>query len=163
MQHASKLIDKDESHERATCSFGWEKKCLALANVSTIIQLLFQGGEKYNIDEETMISLFDPGYRAKISTAVPTHVVELTYLPPELRATVRTSPPETTMKSQGSPSQVGIMVLVLTKAEDRCSTLRRDRWDQKSSCLGSFPPPPPPHQPPLPQISCFSSPPCCRR
>nr|XP_056711756.1 protein FAM47A-like [Euleptes europaea] len=43
------------------------------------------GGEKYNIDEASIISLFDSHYETRPPVSVPIHVVELNNLPSELR------------------------------------------------------------------------------
>ncbi|XP_053114413.1 protein FAM47E-like [Hemicordylus capensis] len=43
------------------------------------------GGEKYDIDEATISSLFDTGYETKPPLSVPIHVVELNDLPADLR------------------------------------------------------------------------------
>nr|XP_008110366.1 PREDICTED: protein FAM47E isoform X1 [Anolis carolinensis] len=58
------------------------------------------GGEKYDIDEATVISLFDAGYETKIPNSVPINVEELQDLPAELQMYVGKSPLQTTMKSQ---------------------------------------------------------------
>ncbi|KAL8206638.1 UNVERIFIED_CONTAM: hypothetical protein K2H54_016649 [Gekko kuhli] len=52
------------------------------------------GGEKYNIDEAAIISLFDEHYETRLPTLVPIHVVELNNLPAELRKYVGTPPPQ---------------------------------------------------------------------
>ncbi|XP_029455723.1 protein FAM47E isoform X2 [Rhinatrema bivittatum] len=46
------------------------------------------GGEKYNIDEATLLNLFDSGYDTKPAHCVPIHVVELNNVPAELRKLV---------------------------------------------------------------------------
>lgn len=51
------------------------------------------GGEKYNIDEATIISLFDAGYKTKPPLSVPIYVTELDHLPAELR-TMCLPPPQ---------------------------------------------------------------------
>ncbi|KAM7167751.1 protein FAM47E [Macrochelys suwanniensis] len=43
------------------------------------------GGEKYNIDEDTIMRLFDTGYETKPTLAMPVEVVEINNVPPELR------------------------------------------------------------------------------
>ncbi|XP_015282592.1 PREDICTED: protein FAM47E-like [Gekko japonicus] len=52
------------------------------------------GGERYNIDEAAIVSLFDEHYETKLPTLVPIHVVELNNLPAELRKYVETPPPQ---------------------------------------------------------------------
>lgn len=44
------------------------------------------GGDKNNIEEATINNLFASGYDTKPTLSVPVHVVELTNVPPELRA-----------------------------------------------------------------------------
>jgi len=44
------------------------------------------GGESNNIEESTISTLFASGYETKPTLSVPVHVVELTNVPPELRA-----------------------------------------------------------------------------
>ncbi|XP_058049451.1 protein FAM47E [Ahaetulla prasina] len=43
------------------------------------------GGEKYNIDEDTIMKLFDTRYESDIKTATPIKIVELYQIPAELR------------------------------------------------------------------------------
>ncbi|XP_029142221.1 protein FAM47E-like [Protobothrops mucrosquamatus] len=43
------------------------------------------GGEKYNIDEDTIMKLFDTRYETDIKTALPLKIVELYQIPAELR------------------------------------------------------------------------------
>ncbi|XP_053111396.1 protein FAM47E isoform X2 [Hemicordylus capensis] len=43
------------------------------------------GGEKYNIDEATVMKLFDTRYESKSKTAAPIKIVELYHVPAELR------------------------------------------------------------------------------
>jgi len=43
------------------------------------------GGDENNIEESTMMSLFASGYETKPALSVPIHVVELSYIPMELR------------------------------------------------------------------------------
>ncbi|KAJ6657465.1 hypothetical protein lerEdw1_002400 [Lerista edwardsae] len=57
------------------------------------------GGEKYDIDEATIISLFDAGYETKPPLSVPIHVTELDSLPAELRKYVGMPPPQTPVES----------------------------------------------------------------
>ncbi|XP_074806542.1 protein FAM47E-like isoform X4 [Natator depressus] len=57
------------------------------------------GGEKYKVDEATILSLFDTGYETKLVLSVPIHVVELNNVPAELRKYVGVSPPLTAVKS----------------------------------------------------------------
>ncbi|KAM7167750.1 protein FAM47E-like [Macrochelys suwanniensis] len=57
------------------------------------------GGEKYEVDEATILSLFDTGYETKLVLSVPIHVVELNNVPAELRKYVGVSPAPTTVKS----------------------------------------------------------------
>nr|XP_048703387.1 protein FAM47B-like isoform X1 [Caretta caretta] len=57
------------------------------------------GGEKYKVDEATILSLFDTGYESKLVLSVPIHVVELNNVPAELRKYVSVSPPLTAVKS----------------------------------------------------------------
>ncbi|KAG6931985.1 protein FAM47E-like [Chelydra serpentina] len=57
------------------------------------------GGEKYEVDEATVLSLFDTGYETKLVLSVPIHVVELNDVPAELRKYVGVSPPPTAVKS----------------------------------------------------------------
>jgi len=45
------------------------------------------GGETNNIEESTVMSLFASGYETKPALSVPIHVVELSYIPAELRET----------------------------------------------------------------------------
>lgn len=45
------------------------------------------GGESNNIEESTVMSLFASGYETKPALSVPIHVVELSYIPAELRET----------------------------------------------------------------------------
>ena len=54
------------------------------------------GGESNNIEESTVNSLFASGYETKPTLSVPVHVVELTNVPPELRADGRTPTPQHT-------------------------------------------------------------------
>ncbi|KAM9142462.1 protein FAM47E-like isoform 2-T3 [Pangshura tecta] len=56
------------------------------------------GGEKYKVDEATILSLFDTGYETKPVLSVPIHVVELNNVPAELRKYMGVSPPPTTVK-----------------------------------------------------------------
>ncbi|XP_053260374.1 protein FAM47E-like [Podarcis raffonei] len=66
------------------------------------------GGEKYDIDEATIISLFDTNYKTKPPLSGPIHVEELNYLPAELRKYVGMPSPQTTLRSdaqQGSHSK----------------------------------------------------------
>ncbi|XP_067413476.1 protein FAM47E-like [Emydura macquarii macquarii] len=56
------------------------------------------GGEKYHVDEDTILSLFDTGYETKPVFSVPIHVVELNNVPAELRKYVGVSPPQTAVK-----------------------------------------------------------------
>jgi len=51
------------------------------------------GGESNNIEESTVNSLFASGYETKPTLSVPVRVVELTNVPPELRAEGRTPTP----------------------------------------------------------------------
>ena len=44
------------------------------------------GGETNNIEESTITSLFASGYETKPALSVPIHVIELTNVPQELRA-----------------------------------------------------------------------------
>ncbi|XP_050798884.1 protein FAM47B-like isoform X1 [Gopherus flavomarginatus] len=57
------------------------------------------GGEKYKVDEATILSLFDTGYETKLVLSVPIHVVELNNVPAELRKYMGVSPPPTAVKS----------------------------------------------------------------
>ncbi|XP_065452042.1 uncharacterized protein LOC101932633 isoform X5 [Chrysemys picta bellii] len=57
------------------------------------------GGEKYKVDEATILSLFDTGYETKLVLSVPIHVVELNNVPAELRKYLDVSPPPTAVKS----------------------------------------------------------------
>ncbi|XP_019349076.2 protein FAM47E isoform X1 [Alligator mississippiensis] len=57
------------------------------------------GGEKYNMDEATILSMFDTGYETKPTISVPIHVVELNNVPAELRKCLGVSPPQTSAKS----------------------------------------------------------------
>lgn len=50
------------------------------------------GGDSNNIEESTVNSLFASGYDTKPTLSVPVRVVELTNVPPELRADGQTSP-----------------------------------------------------------------------
>ncbi|XP_032623957.1 protein FAM47E [Chelonoidis abingdonii] len=43
------------------------------------------GGENYNIDEDTIMRLFDTSYETKPTLAMPVDVVEINNVPPELR------------------------------------------------------------------------------
>lgn len=45
------------------------------------------GGDSNNIEESTVMSLFASGYETKPALSVPIHVVELSYIPAELRET----------------------------------------------------------------------------
>ncbi|XP_074848137.1 protein FAM47E-like [Carettochelys insculpta] len=56
------------------------------------------GGEKYKVDEATILSLFDTGYETQPVLSVPIHVVELHNVPAELRKYVTVSPPLTAVK-----------------------------------------------------------------
>nr|XP_006133947.1 protein FAM47E-like isoform X1 [Pelodiscus sinensis] len=56
-------------------------------------------GEKYKVDEATILSLFDTRYESKPVLSVPIHVVELHNVPAELRKYVSVSPPSTAVKS----------------------------------------------------------------
>ncbi|XP_069834277.1 protein FAM47E isoform X1 [Dendropsophus ebraccatus] len=49
------------------------------------------GGEKCNINESAIFSLFASGYETKPALSVPIHVVELNNVPPELRVSVGVS------------------------------------------------------------------------
>lgn len=51
------------------------------------------GGDSNNIEESTVNSLFASGYETKPTLSVPVRVVELTNVPPELRAEGRTPTP----------------------------------------------------------------------
>nr|XP_033816410.1 protein FAM47E [Geotrypetes seraphini] len=55
------------------------------------------GGENYNIDEETLMSLFACGYETKPALSVPIHVVELNNVPAQLRKIVGTPLPQLPM------------------------------------------------------------------
>ncbi|XP_061440814.1 protein FAM47E-like [Rhineura floridana] len=66
------------------------------------------GGKKHDVDESTIISLFDASYETRPPSSVPIHVVELHDLPTELRKYVGMPPPQSTLNSsaqQGSHSK----------------------------------------------------------
>ncbi|XP_060635366.2 protein FAM47E-like [Anolis sagrei] len=58
------------------------------------------GGEKYDINEATVISLFDARYETKIPNSIPINVVELQDLPTELQEYVRKTPLQAATKRQ---------------------------------------------------------------
>ncbi|KAH0615768.1 hypothetical protein JD844_026238, partial [Phrynosoma platyrhinos] len=61
------------------------------------------GGEKYNIDEATVISLFDGVYETRLPTSSPINVVELKDLPVELQTYVGRSSLQAAMKRTAHP------------------------------------------------------------
>lgn len=64
------------------------------------------GGENNNIEESTVTSLFASGYETKPALSVPIHVVELTSVPPELRANVAL-PPQKSLPDHSDPNADG--------------------------------------------------------
>lgn len=64
------------------------------------------GGEKYNIDEAAIISLFDARYETKPPILVPVHEIEVNNLPAELRKYVGTVPLQGNVENPAPPGSL---------------------------------------------------------
>ncbi|XP_066488367.1 protein FAM47E-like [Tiliqua scincoides] len=90
------------------------------------------GGERYNIDEATIISLFDTGYETKPPLSVPIHVVELDHFPAELRKYIGVQPSQASKES--TSWQVGPCKDSQESSQPKWEKIRYGAWylDPKS-------------------------------
>ncbi|XP_026532304.1 protein FAM47E-like [Notechis scutatus] len=63
------------------------------------------GGDKYNIDEDTIMKLFDTRYESDIKTATPIKIVELYQIPAELRQYLGGHPVRKRIPTKLTPSE----------------------------------------------------------
>ncbi|XP_042323231.1 protein FAM47E-like isoform X2 [Sceloporus undulatus] len=61
------------------------------------------GGEKYDIDEAAVLSLFDGAYETRLPTSVPINILELKDLPVELQTYVGSPPVQATVQRTAQP------------------------------------------------------------
>ncbi|KAM6441450.1 protein FAM47E-like [Liasis olivaceus] len=76
------------------------------------------GGEKYNIDEGTIMKLFDTRYETDIKTAAPIKIVELYQIPAELRQYLGRVPARKTIRSSAK----------LTPPEPKWEKIKYGAW-----------------------------------
>ncbi|XP_025031631.1 protein FAM47E-like [Python bivittatus] len=76
------------------------------------------GGEKYNIDEGTIMKLFDTRYETDIKTAAPIKIVELYQIPAELRQYLGRVPARKTVRSSAK----------LTPPEPKWEKIKYGAW-----------------------------------
>ncbi|XP_032080203.1 protein FAM47A-like [Thamnophis elegans] len=63
------------------------------------------GGEKYNIDEDTIMKLFDTRYESDIKTSTPIKIMELYQIPAELRQYLGRHPSRKRIPTKPTPSE----------------------------------------------------------